>query len=141
MSLCESNDVVLNLATRFHSFNFTTEHIMPMQHSLAPMLIALSLAVPIPSLAQDNHLIHVQAKATAPNVAWSEGVVRTLHKQDGQMTITHGPLVNLGMGNMTMTFRVKSPALFEGVKEGSKIRFVAENVNGELTVVALEAVK
>jgi Cu/Ag efflux protein CusF len=29
----------------------------------------------------------------------------------------------------------------EGLKEGSKIRFVAENVNGELTVVALEAVK
>ena len=42
---------------------------------------------------------------------------------------------------MTMTFRVKSPAVFEGVKEGSKIRFVAESVNGELTVVALEAVK
>jgi Cu/Ag efflux protein CusF len=45
------------------------------------------------------------------------------------------------MGSMTMTFRVKSPALFEGVKEGSKVRFVADNVNGELTVVALEAVK
>ena len=114
---------------------------MLMQPSLAPILIALSLAVPIPSLAQDNHMIHAQAKATAPNVAWSEGVVRTIHKQEGQMTISHGPLVNLGMGKMTMTFRVKSPALFEGVKEGSKIRFVAESVNGELTVVALEAVK
>jgi Cu/Ag efflux protein CusF len=86
-------------------------------------------------------MVHAQAKATAPNVVWTEGVVRTIYKQDGQMTITHGPLVNLGMGKMTMTFRVKTPALFEGVKEGSKIRFVAENVNGELTVVALEAVK
>ena len=114
---------------------------MPMQHSLAPILIALSLALPISSLAQDNHMLHAQAKATAPNVAWSEGIVRTIHKQDGQMTITHGPLVNLGMGKMTMTFRVKTPALFEGVKEGSKIRFVAESVNGELTVVALETVK
>ena len=114
---------------------------MPMQHSLAPMLIALSLAVPIPSLAQDNHMIHAQAKATAPNVAWSEGVVMTIHKQEGQMTISHGPLVNLGMGKMTMTFRVKTPALFEWVNEGTKIRFVAESVNGELTVVALEAVK
>jgi len=114
---------------------------MPMQHSLAPILIALSLAVPFPALAQSDHMIHAQAKATAPNVAWSEGVVKTIHKQEGQMTIAHGPLVDLGMGKMTMTFRVKSPSLFDGIKEGSKIRFVAESVKGELTVVALEGVK
>jgi Cu(I)/Ag(I) efflux system protein CusF len=114
---------------------------MPTQYSLAPILVALSLAVPLPVLAQSDHMIHAQAKTTVPNVAWSEGVVRTIHKQESQMTISHGPLVNLGMGKMTMTFRVKSPALFEGVKEGSKIRFVAESVNGELTVVALETVK
>jgi len=129
------------LEAGFYPFPFITEHIMPLQVSLAPIIIALSLAVPIPSLAQDNHMIHAQAKATAPNAAWSEGVVKAIHKQEGQMTISHGPLVNLGMGKMTMTFRVKSPALFEGLKEGSKIRFVAENVKGELTVVALEAVK
>ncbi len=114
---------------------------MPMQHSLAPILIALSLAVPLPALAQSDPMIHAQAKATAPNTAWSEGVVKTIHKQEGQMTIAHGPLVNLGMGKMTMTFRVKSPSLFDGIKEGSKIRFVAESVKGELTVVALEPVK
>lgn len=114
---------------------------MPMQHSLALILIAFALVVPLPALAQSGHMTHAQAKTTVPNVAWSDGVVSTIHKQDGQITITHGPLVNLGMGKMTMTFRVKSPVLFEGLKEGSKIRFVAENVNGELTVVALEAVK
>jgi Cu/Ag efflux protein CusF len=97
--------------------------------------------VPFPALAQGSHMIHGQAKATAPSTAWTEGVVRTIHKQEGQITISHEPLVNLGMGKMTMTFRLKTPALMEGVKEGSKIRFVAENVNGELTVVALEAVK
>jgi Cu/Ag efflux protein CusF len=31
--------------------------------------------------------------------------------------------------------------LAEGIKEGSRIRFVAENVNGELTVVALQPTK
>jgi Cu(I)/Ag(I) efflux system protein CusF len=107
----------------------------------ASLLMALSLCVPFPALAQSSHMIHAQAKAPASNAAWSDGVVKTIHKQQGQMTIAHGPLVNLGMGKMTMTFRVKTPALMEGIKEGSKIRFVAENVNGELTVVALEAVK
>jgi Cu/Ag efflux protein CusF len=114
---------------------------MSRPNSLVTILAALSLAVPFPTLAQSSHMIHAQAKAPAPNAAWSDGVVKTIHKQEGQMTIAHGPLVNLGMGKMTMTFRVKAPAMMEGLKEGSKIRFVAESVNGELTVVALEAVK
>ncbi len=114
---------------------------MPMQRAFAPILMAIALAVPLPTLAQSSHMIHAQAKATAPNPAWTDGVVKTIHKQDGQMTIAHGPLANLGMGKMTMTFRVKSPAMFEGIKEGSKVRFVAENVKGELTIVALEVAK
>ena len=114
---------------------------MSRPHSLVPILAALALAVPFPAPAQTNHMIHAQAKAAAPNAAWTDGIVKTIYKQEGQMTIAHGPLINLGMGKMTMTFRVKTPALMEGIKEGSKIRFVAENVNGELTVVALEAVK
>lgn len=57
------------------------------------------------------------------------------------MTIAHGPLVNLGMPKMTMTFKLKSPALIEGVKEGSNVRFLAENVKGELTVVKLDMAK
>jgi Cu/Ag efflux protein CusF len=45
------------------------------------------------------------------------------------------------MGKMTMTFRLQSVALIDGIKEGSRIRFVAENVKGELTVVALQPVE
>lgn len=108
---------------------------------LPPILVAMPLVVALPALAQSNHMMHAQAKSSAPAVAWTGGVVRTIHKKENQITISHEPLANLGMGKMTMTFRLKSPALVEGIKEGSKIRFVAENVNGELTVVALEAVK
>ena len=109
--------------------------------SLVSILIALPLALPIAALAQGNPATPAQAKASAPSTAWTDGVVRTIHKKDGQITISHEPLVNLGMGKMTMTFRVQSPALLEGIKEGSKIRFVAENVKGELTVVALQPAK
>ena len=93
---------------------------MPMHRSLASILMALSLAVPLPALAQSNHMIHAQAKAPAPNVAWTDGVVKTIHKQEGQMTIAHGPLVNLGMGKMTMTFRVKTPALIEASRKEAR---------------------
>ena len=88
---------------------------MPKQHSLVPILAALALVVPFSAPAQVPHMIHTQAKAPASSVAWSDGVVKTIHKQEGQMTLAHGPLVNLGMGKMTMTFRVKAPALIEGI--------------------------
>ena len=108
---------------------------------LSSALVSLALVLPLPALAQGAPAAPAQAKAPAPSAAWTDGVVKTIHKKEGQITIAHEPLVNLGMGKMTMTFRLKTPALAEGIKEGSKIRFVAENVKGELTVVALQAVK
>lgn len=116
-----------------------------MQRSIALAAIAIAL-LPLPVLAQHNH--GAMAQATAPASvpatkadAMSEGVVKKIDRKAGEVTITHGPLTNLGMGPMTMSFRLKSPTLIEGVKEGSRVRFVAENVNGELTVVALKAAK
>jgi Cu/Ag efflux protein CusF len=114
---------------------------MSIQRLLSALLVSMPLALPLPAMAQGNPATPGQTKASAASTAWSEGVVKTIHKQDGQITIAHGPLANLGMGKMTMTFRLKTPALIEGVKEGSDIRFVAENVKGELTVVALQMVK
>jgi Cu/Ag efflux protein CusF len=76
--------------------------------------LALSIAA-LPALAQGNPVAPGQAKASAPNAAWTEGVVRTIHKETGQITISHEPLVNLGMGKMTMTFRLKAPALIKGI--------------------------
>jgi Cu/Ag efflux protein CusF len=46
--------------------------------------------------------------------------------------------VNLGMEPMTMVFRVQDPAMLSKVQSGSKVRFVAEKINGVLTVTALE---
>jgi Cu/Ag efflux protein CusF len=102
----------------------------------------LSLALPLAATAQVDHQAQrADVAATNPDTAYSEGVIRKINKPAGEVTIAHGPLVNLGMPKMTMTFRLKSPALIQGVTEGSKVRFVSENVNGALTVVALQTVK
>jgi Cu(I)/Ag(I) efflux system periplasmic protein CusF len=115
-----------------------------MQHSAAAALAVLSL-LPLTALAQHNHAGMMAPTAVAAPAAktdaLSEGVVKKIDRQAGAVTIAHGPLVNLGMPPMTMTFRLKSPALIDGIKEGSRIQFVADNVNGELTVVALQAAK
>ena len=42
---------------------------------------------------------------------------------------------------MTMVFRVKDTAWLEQMKTGDKIRFLADNVNGAITVVKFEPTK
>ncbi len=78
------------------------------------------------------------AQAAAGEVPMAEGVVKKVDQSAGKVTISHGPLTNLGMPMMTMVFRVKDPAWLGQMKEGDKIRFVADKVDGAFTVVKLE---
>ena len=78
-----------------------------------------------------------QASATTPE-SMSTGEVKKVDKSTGKLTIKHGPLENLGMGAMTMVFRAKDSVMLDQVNVGDKIRFVAEEPNGQLTVTKLE---
>jgi Cu(I)/Ag(I) efflux system periplasmic protein CusF len=68
----------------------------------------------------------------------SEGEIKKIDKEAGKVTIKHGPLTNLDMPAMTMVFRVKDPAMLDQVKVGDKISFVADKVNGQITVTRVE---
>jgi Cu/Ag efflux protein CusF len=70
--------------------------------------------------------------------ALSEGEVKKVDKDTGKLTIKHGPLNNLDMPSMTMTFKVQEPAMLDRVKTGDPVRFRVERVNGGLTVTRLE---
>ena len=83
----------------------------------------------------------VTAQAAVAERAMTDGEVKKVDKDAGKLTIKHGPLPNLDMPSMTMVFRVKDPAMLDQVKEGDKIRFVADRVNGTITVVELKPVK
>jgi len=67
----------------------------------------------------------------------SEGEVRKVDKDAQKITIKHGPLKNLDMPPMTMVFRVKDAALLDAVKQGDKVKFVAENVGGQFVVIEI----
>jgi Cu(I)/Ag(I) efflux system periplasmic protein CusF len=67
----------------------------------------------------------------------SEGEVRKVDKDAKKITIKHGELKNLAMPPMTMVFQAKDPALLEKVKPGDKVRFVAEKLGGQLTVMQI----
>ncbi|CAN0627100.1 Cu(I)/Ag(I) efflux system periplasmic protein CusF [Burkholderia multivorans] len=68
----------------------------------------------------------------------SHGEIKRVDMAAGKLTIKHGPLENLGMEPMTMVFKARDPAMLSQVKVGDKIDFVAERVDGALTVVTLQ---
>ncbi|WP_163880524.1 copper-binding protein [Rhizobium laguerreae] len=69
---------------------------------------------------------------------FTKGVVSKVDAKANKVTIKHEDLKSLDMPAMTMVFRVEDPALLERLKEGSKIEFVAERVNGKLTVTEVK---
>lgn len=113
-----------------------------MKHTLIAILFAVSPALPVASFAADDHASHQMGQAsTAADAQMVEGVVKKVDKSAGKVTLSHGPLVNLDMPAMTMVFRVKDAGWLDQMKAGEKIRFMADNVNGALTVVHFEIAK
>ena len=76
--------------------------------------------------------------AAAETHTMAEGTVTKVDTQWNKVTIDHGPLESLDMPAMKMVFNVEDPAMLEGLGEGTAIRFVADRVNGKLTVTELE---
>lgn len=68
----------------------------------------------------------------------SEGEVRKIDKDAGKLTIKHGALENLGMPAMTMVFKAKDTAMLDSLKVGDKISFIAEKVDGQITVTKID---
>lgn len=69
------------------------------------------------------------------------GTVTKVDEPQGKLTINHGPIKNLDMDAMTMVFRAGDPAMLKGLKAGTKVRFEADRVNGQITVTKLQTVK
>ncbi len=91
-------------------------------------------------LQQHQELLQKEAANSAAASEWADGEVRKVDKSAGKLTIKHGSLPKLGMGAMTMVYRVAKPAMLEQVKAGDRIRFQADLINGALTVTQLELV-
>lgn len=69
------------------------------------------------------------------------GEVRKVDKEAKKITLKHGEIKNLGMPSMTMVFQVKDAAMLDKVKAGDRVQFSANQINGAITVTAIEAAK
>jgi Cu/Ag efflux protein CusF len=73
----------------------------------------------------------------ASDSAMSSGTVTKIDAKWNKITVDHGPLENLDMPAMKMVFVLADPAMLEGLSEGAQINFVADRVNGKLTITEL----
>lgn len=110
-------------------------------------LMAL-LALALSTAAQAQTTMGSQASSANPmptasgavaDVAMADGEVRKIDKAQGKVTLKHGVIANLEMPPMTMVFKVADPKMLDGLKDGDKVRFRADRINGAITVTAIEA--
>jgi len=105
-------------------------------------LVALSLAnTAFAQTSAADHTAHHPAAVAAAAVPTSDGEVRKVDKEQGKVTLKHGPIANLDMPAMTMVFKVADPKLLDALQPGDKVTFAAANLNGALTVTAIEVGK
>ena len=79
--------------------------------------------------------------ATVLAQTMTDGEVRRIDKEQGKVTLRHGPIANLEMPAMTMVFKVSEAKMLDTIREGDKVKFTADRVNGSITVTSIEAAK
>jgi Cu/Ag efflux protein CusF len=122
-------------------FNQEKRNMKRVTGSIAIGLLVAAAAMPAAFAAGTSGAMQqgmAEASTSAAQQPMSHGEIKKIDVANGKLTIKHGPLENLGMGAMTMTFKAKDPAMLSQVKVGEKIAFVAEEIGGVLTVTTLE---
>ncbi|MET0352015.1 MAG: copper-binding protein [Rhizobacter sp.] len=84
---------------------------------------------------------HPAAQAAPAGATPTDGEVRKIDREQGKVTLKHGPIAHLEMPGMTMVFKVTDPRMLDNLKDGDKVRFSADRVNGSLAVTAIEPVR
>ncbi|WP_262032429.1 copper-binding protein [Microvirga sp. Mcv34] len=79
--------------------------------------------------------------AFAQGAPMVSGTVEKLDEAQGKITLQHGAIPNLQMDAMTMVFRAADPAMLKTVKQGDKVQFTADRVNGQITVTKIQKAK
>ena len=92
-------------------------------------------AMALPALAHPGH-----DHGAVAQTASGQGVVTAIDLKGGTVTLKHGPIAALKWPAMTMTFRVDSAALLNGVSVGSKVNFVLKNENGKPVVSEIHVI-
>lgn len=129
-------DDVKKWQVRRKEANYKAQPDQPL-HGSGPLDKGRVSSPPPPRVVQDPSPAPA-AKPTAANLPLVSGTVDKVEVETGRITIDHGPIPNLNMDGMTMVFRVQDASMLKGVKQGDRIQFSAERVQGQITVTRIQ---
>jgi Cu/Ag efflux protein CusF len=111
---------------RFGAFGYSEDEEMTMRKAMLVLAACLGgVAASVTAMAQ-----------------MVDGVVTKVNEPAGKITIKHGPMKKFDMeGGMTMVFKANDPAMLKQVKPGDKVRFEADKVSGQFTIMKIEKAK
>jgi Cu(I)/Ag(I) efflux system protein CusF len=93
------------------------------------------------ALAAAGLLLSLSAHPVHAADPLAEGTVKKIDAPAQRVMLAHGPIPSVGMGPMTMMFKVKDAALLKPLKEGDKVRFRVEEIGGDYTITRIDAKK
>lgn len=100
------------------------------------LFVAVLAFAATPALAQ--HAGHGTAKPAAIAAGeMADGEVRRIDKSRGAVLLKHGEIKSVNMGAMTMSFKLKDPAMADQLKEGDKVRFTVEQKGDDLIITSI----
>ena len=82
-----------------------------------------------------------QGSAVVADAALTEAEVQKVDREARKITLRHKEIRNLEMPPMTMRFVVKEDAMLDRVKQGDKVRFAADKVDGTYYITRIEPAK
>lgn len=103
------------------------------QNAAAPMDHSQHGAHSAPAVASEA------PAATDTAMAMTPGEITRVDARTGKLTIRHGEIANLGMPAMTMVFALQDPAQVGHWAVGNRVRFHAEDAQGQLLITHIEA--
>lgn len=74
----------------------------------------------------------------AQSPEWIDAEVRKVDKEAVRLTLKHAEIKALDMPAMTMVFRVRTPAMLEGLAVGDRVRFQLVREAGQFVVTAIQ---
>lgn len=107
---------------------------MPLWHWPCPALPSHKRR--LPTTLRITPLVH-----PASTTPMADGEVRKIDKEQGKVTLKHGPIASLDMPGMTMVFKVADPKMLDTLKQSDKVKFAADKVDGAFTVTAIDVSK
>ena len=107
---------------------------------IRPLLLTLALSAIGAAPAPAANAQAAASTAAPADVAkeLADGEVRRIDKGQGKVNLRHGEIRSLDMPPMSMWFVLKDPTWADSLKAGDKVRFLAEKVGTQYTIIQIE---